>query len=278
MPNIAIITITFPDKEHEPVDRILHRLAGDLKLRFPLAREHNLHYGVKNQIVPQSVISKANIIYIVGHGTTNSDSVGGLPPAELTFSLLAGCVNTLKIDWIVSEIHLIACYGGAQPITGGKVFAKELRDRIVTYLSKYVSLPLKVIGYKGFVQDISPEGAAVVIPENKITEYETAFSEVKQEYIIEAEIKGVLAMVTVNKLDLNLVISTYGEYAPYRGLLAELIELNNQKDGAALVKGRIKKFAQDERRRCLQEVQAQYKLVAGKEKQTYAYDPVALAF
>src|ERR1700751_3317613 len=160
MANIAIITITFPDKEHEGVDRILHRLAGDLKVRFPLAREHHLHYGVKGQIVPKSVISKVGIIYIVGHGTTNSDSVGGLPPDELTFALLAGCVKTLEIDWIVSEIHLIAGEGGPEPIIGAKVFARELRDRIVNYVSKHVKLPLKVIGYKGFVQDISPEGGA----------------------------------------------------------------------------------------------------------------------
>jgi hypothetical protein len=78
--------------------------------------------------------------------------------------LLAGCVKPLEIDWIVSQIHLIACYGGAEPIIGAKVFARELRDRIVNYVSKHVKLPLKVIGYQGFVHDISPERGTIVIP------------------------------------------------------------------------------------------------------------------
>ena len=72
-----------------------------------------------------------------------------------------------------------------------------------------MKLPLKVIGYKGFVQDISPEGGAIVIPPEEVTDYEDAISEVKEAYLIEAEIKGVLAMVTDEKLDLNLVISSF---------------------------------------------------------------------
>jgi hypothetical protein len=67
-----------------------------------------------------------------------------------------------------------------------------------------VKLPLKVIGYKGFAQDISPEGEAIVIPPEKVTDYEEAISEVKEAYLIEAEIKGVLGMIIGQKLDLNL--------------------------------------------------------------------------
>jgi hypothetical protein len=113
-----------------------------------------------------------------------------------------------------------------------------------------VKLPLKVIGYQGFVQDISPERGAIVIPPEKVTDYEDAISEVKE----------------------------FEEYAPYKDIMAELVELKKQTNGVALVKARIKKFAQDERRRSRQAVQAQFKLPAGKEKQTYAYDPITLAF
>jgi hypothetical protein len=87
-------------------------------------------------------------------------------------------------------------------------------------------------------------------PPEKVTDYEDAISEVKE----------------------------FEEYAPYKDIMAELVELKKQTNGVALVKARIKKFAQDERRRSRQAVQAQFKLPAGKEKQTYAYDPITLAF
>jgi hypothetical protein len=278
MPNVAIITITFREQESEikALDRILHRLAGDLQKRFPQARQHNLFFGEKNQIVPQQITAKAEIIYIVGHGNTNSTSVGGLPPDEIAYSLLAGCIKTLKVDWIVREIHLVACYGGAIPLTGGKIFAKELRDRIVNYLSKHVKLPLKVIGYKGFVQDITPEGEAIVIPNDKITDYENAMSEVPPEYSIEEEIKSGLSLA--QKFDLDQIISNYEEYAPYKDILLQLLKLQKQTGGTALVKDALKKFAREKWRRSREEIQARFKLPPGKEKQTFAYDPITLTF
>jgi hypothetical protein len=40
----------------------------------------------------------------------------------------------------------------------------------------------------------------------------------------------------------------------------------------------MKVFAKDERQRNRRMVQAEFKLPAGKEKHTFAYDPVTLAF
>jgi hypothetical protein len=276
MPTVAIITITFRDKANEALDRILHRLAGDLKSRFPQARQYNLFFGERDQSVPQQIIAKAEIVYIVGHGNTSSTFVGGLTSADLAFCLLAGCIKTLQVDWIVREIHLIACYGGALPPTGGKIFAKELRDRIITYISKYVTLPLKVIGYNGFVQDITPEGEAIVIPNENIAAYEDAMSELEQEYVIEARLNGALELAGEFKLE--QIVSNFEEYTPYKGILTKLIALKEQTNGAALATAAVKAFARDERQRTRRQVQAKFKLPPGKEKQTFAYDPITLAF
>jgi hypothetical protein len=45
-----------------------------------------------------------------------------------------------------------------------------------------------------------------------------------------------------------------------------------------LVREAVKKYAQEEWLRSRREVQARFKLPAGKEKQTFAYDPNTLAF
>jgi hypothetical protein len=130
-------------------------------------------------------------------------------------------------------------------------------------------------GYRGFVQDISPNGEAIVIPHDKIAAYEVAIEEVEQEYAIEANVKGAFELVKEHGLE--LVLSSFDEYIPYKGILTELVRFKDQKEGGALINTRIKTFAQVERRRSRQEVQAQFKLSVGKEKQTYAYDPITLA-
>ncbi len=272
----AIVTITFPDKERAPLDGILLRLAGDLKQRLTNPRTHNLNFGDSVQPVPANVLAGTDVLYIVAHGSDAGQKVGGLPPKALAYVLLAGC----KIDtqWSLKEIHLVSCYGGAQRSSdfgGGDSYARDLRDALVHVIASHKKHSFKVVGYKGFVQDVSPSGEAVVIPKENIRTYEEAYGEVPQEYAIEAEIKGGFELVKMG--DLKEILSTFSEYAPYEVELRELKELA-ARDTGGLVKQRIKEMAKARRRKLIEDVYAAYRLPSGKERQTYAYDAFTLSF
>ena len=94
--------------------------------------------------------------------------------------------------------------------------------------------------------------------------------------MIEARLKGGLELT--GEFSLEQIVSCFDEYAPYEEILKKLIVLKKQLGGAALATAAMKVFAKDERQRNRRKVQAQFKLPAGKEKHTFAYDPVTLAF
>jgi hypothetical protein len=121
-----------------------------------------------------------------------------------------------------------------------------------------------------------PDGQAIVIPNDRITDYENAMGEIKREHVIEAELKGALSLT--KEFDLNQIITNFPEYAPYRDILLKLLELEKQTGGKALVKDALKKFAREKWLRSREVIQAQFKLPAGKERQRFAYDPLTLAF